>query len=84
MKIKSREEVNRIRELYPVGTEIVLKYMNDSQAPPSGTRGTVTSVDDIGQIHWTGSGLAINVDEDVFYRIDKMGWLIDENGERIH
>ena len=83
MKIKSREEVNRIRELYPMGTEIVLKYMNDSQAPPSGTRGTVTSVDDMGQIHWTGSGLAINVDEDVFYRIDKMGWLIDENGERI-
>lgn len=84
MKIKSREEVNRIRELYPVGTEIVLKYMNDSQAPPSGTRGTVTSVDDMGQIHWTGGGLAINVDEDVFYRIDKMGWLIDENGKRIH
>lgn len=80
---KSREEVNRLRELYPEGIEIVLKHMDDPQAPPSGTRGTVTHVDDIGQIHWTGSGLAINVDHDIFYRIDKMGWLIDEGGNRI-
>lgn len=83
MQFKTREQVKRIRETYPVGTEIVLKYMNDPQAPPSGTRGTVQHVDDIGQIHWTGSGLALNVDEDTFYRIDKMGWLIDENGNRI-
>lgn len=83
MRFKSREEVNRLRELYPEGTEILLKHMDDPQAPPSGTRGTVTHVDDIGQIHWTGSGLAINADHDIFYRIDKMGWLIDEQGNRI-
>lgn len=80
---KSREEVERIRELYPKGTRIVLKYMDDFQAPPSGTVGEVTYVDDIGQIHWTGSGLALNRDVDKFYRIDKMGWLIDEDGNRI-
>ena len=80
---KSREEVKRIKELYPEGTEILLKHMNDPQAPPSGTRGTVTHVDDIGQIHWTGSGLAINVDHYIFFRIDKMGFLINERGERI-
>lgn len=80
---KTRAEVERIRKLYPIGTEIVMKGMNDPQAPPSGTRGTVTYVDDNGQIHWTGSGLALIVGEDLFYRIDKMGWLIDENGQRI-
>ena len=84
MMFKSKEEVARLRELYPEGTEIILKHMDDPQAPPSGTRGTVTSVDDIGQIHWTGSGLAINVDHDIFYRIDKMGFLINEDGERVH
>lgn len=83
MKFKSREEVEKIKSLYPKGTEIVLKHMDDIQAPPSGTVGTVKFVDDNGQIHWTGSGLALNTDVDVFYRIDKMGWLIDENGKRI-
>jgi hypothetical protein len=78
-----QEKVKRIKELYPEGTEIVLRHMNDAQAPPSGTVGTVRRVDDMGQIHWTGSGLALNVDEDVFYRIDKMGFPIDENGKRI-
>ena len=82
MGFKSREEVESIRKLYPKGTRILLKYMNDSQAPPSGTQGEVTKVDDAGQVHWTG-GLALNVDEDIFYRIDDMGWLIDENGKRI-
>ena len=80
---KSREEVEEIRKLYPKGTSILLKQMDDPQAPPSGTIGEVTFVDDIGQIHWTGSGLALNRDVDVFYRIDKMGWLIDEKGKRI-
>ena len=84
MNFKSREEVEHIRKLYPKGTQIVLKYMDDFQAPPSGTVGEVTHVDDIGQIHWTGCGLALNVDEDIFYRIDKYGFLIDEDGERIH
>ena len=83
MKIKSKEEIERLRELYPKGTRIVLEYMDDYQAPPKGTVGEVTNVDDMGQIHWTGSGLALNTDVDRFYRIDKMGWRIDENGKRI-
>ena len=80
---KSREEVERIKKLYPKGTQIVLEYMDDFQAPPRGTVGEVTSVDDAGQIHWTGSGLALVPGEDRFYWIDKMGWRIDENGNRI-
>lgn len=79
----SREEVQRIKETYPEGTRIILKRMNDPFNPtPSGTMGTVTNVDDIGQIHWTG-GIAIHEDEDEFYRIDKMGWPIDKNGNRV-
>lgn len=83
MMFVDQEKVKRIKELYPEGTMIVLRHMNDSQAPPSSTVGTVKKVDDMGQIHWTGSGLALNVDEDLFYRIDKMGFLIDENGKRV-
>lgn len=39
-----------IRRQYPVGTRIILNHMDDSQAPPPGTKGTVAYVDDIGQI----------------------------------
>ena len=47
----SREEVSRIKAQYPVGTRIRLDYMEDAQAVPSGTEGTVEAVDSIGQIH---------------------------------
>lgn len=46
--------------------------MDDPFAPPSGTIGTVTWVDDIGQIHvkWeNGSSLALNVKLDSFSKI---------------
>lgn len=45
-----------------VGTRIILNHMDDSQAPPPGTKGTVAYVDDIGQIgvKWdTGSSLSL-------------------------
>lgn len=42
-------EINKKR--YPAGTRILLNNMDDYLDPvPSGTRGTVDSVDDIGQI----------------------------------
>ena len=69
---KSEAEVNMIRKMYPEGTKIVLDYMDDFQAPPSGTKGVVTSVDGIGQIHvkWeNGCGLALNTDVDKFHII---------------
>lgn len=65
----SRERVNEIKEKYPKGTKIKLISMNDSQAPKSGSVGTVTHVDDTGQIHmaWeTGSSLALIPDVDSF------------------
>ncbi len=70
MNFKTKEEVEYIRAKYPVGTEIKLVHMDDPSAPPMGTVGKVIFVDDIGQIHWTGSGLAINLDYD---RIEIVG-----------
>ena len=54
---------------YPIGTRIELGLMNDAQAVPSGTLGTVSYIDDIGTIHmnWdNGSTLGIVYGEDKF------------------
>lgn len=52
---------------YPVGTRLMLKNMDDVQAPPFGTLGTVMGVDANGNIlvQWdTGSTLSVTeVDE---------------------
>ena len=72
-RIPSREQVESLRQSYPVGTRIVLHSMDDPFAPvPPGTKGTVTYVDDIGQIGvaWdNGSGLALVPGEDSFSRV---------------
>ena len=62
MSYPSREIVADLRREYPEGTRVELIAMDDIQAPPAGTLGTVRIVDDIGSIHvkWdNGSGLAI-------------------------
>lgn len=72
MRLRTKTEVDVIKLEYPEGTRIQLDYMADPFAVPSGTCGTVTNVDDIGQIHmnWdNGSGLAINVDLDRFHKL---------------
>ena len=54
--------VERLREEYPVGTMVVLEHMDDIQAPPVGTLGTVLGVDDAGSLlmKWeNGSGLSV-------------------------
>ena len=56
------EEVLRIRKQYPAGTRVELVKMDDPQAPPIGTKGTVRGVDDIGSIMvaWdNGCGLSV-------------------------
>ena len=40
-----RAEVEYLRKAYPVGTRVELLHMDDIQAPPEGTRGTVRGVD---------------------------------------
>ena len=68
MKFPSREIVERLRREFPRGTVVELVRMDDKHAPPTGTLGTVTGVDDIGTIHvqWdNGSSLGIAFGEDV-------------------
>ena len=50
MRFPSREIVESIRKEYPVGTRVELVHMDDFQAPPIGTKGTVRGVDDTGSI----------------------------------
>ena len=74
MRFPSKETVERIRKEYPVGTRVELVQMDDPQAPPVGTKGTVRGVDDIGSImvSWdTGSSLSVVYGEDSCRRIDE-------------
>lgn len=50
MQFPDAETVKRIRSQYPVGCRIVLDEMDDVQAPPVGSQGTVMGVDDTGSI----------------------------------
>lgn len=68
-----RETVERLRKEYPRGCRVQLVKMDDPQAPPVGTCGTVIGVDDIGSImvNWdNGSGLSVAYGEDICRRID--------------
>lgn len=72
MVFPSRAEVEKVREQYPVGTRVELVKMDDTQAPPVGTKGTVTGVDDTGSliVDWdNGSGLNVVYGEDVVRKI---------------
>ncbi len=42
--------VGALRKCYPTGTRVVLVKMDDVQAPPIGTQGTVTGVEESGTI----------------------------------
>ncbi len=56
-----------IKERYKPGMRVRLLKMNDKQAPPVGTLGTVRGVDDIGSVMvaWdNGRGLNVALDED--------------------
>lgn len=56
----TRSAVERIRSQCKAGMRIELVEMDDPQAPPAGTRGTIIAVDDIGSliVNWdNGCGL---------------------------
>lgn len=66
-------QVELIKEHFPAGTRVELVRMDDTQAPPIGTHGTVIAVDDIGTIHvrWdNGSSLGIIWGEDECRKVD--------------
>lgn len=73
MRMISRNQLQRLREAYPKGSRVELLQMDDPQAPPIGTHGTVIGVDDIGSImvDWdNGCGLSVAWGADHCRRID--------------
>lgn len=72
MKFPSKEIVERIRREYPTGTRVELLQMDDVQAPPIGTKGTVNGVDDTGSllVSWdNGSHLNVVYGEDIVRKV---------------
>jgi hypothetical protein len=72
MMFPSKEIVERIRREYPKGTRVELVRMEDIQAPPEGTLGTVLGVDDTGSLlmRWdTGSRLNVVYGEDLVRKL---------------
>ena len=69
MEFPSREVVNMLREKYPKGTRVGLLEMDDPQAPPIGTKGTVRHVDD-------AAGIGVNWDNgstlSAIYGVDRI------------
>ena len=68
MKTIHSKMLEQLRSVYTPGTRVVLLKMNDPYTKlEPGTKGTVTSVDDIGTIHvnWdSGSSLGVAYGED--------------------
>lgn len=72
MRFPPRETVERVRRDYPAGTRVELLRMDDVQAPPIGTQGTVLGVDDTGSLlmRWdNGSGLNVVYGEDLVKKL---------------
>lgn len=67
MTFPNRDEVARVKREYPIGSRVVLDEMNDAQAPPIGSQGTVRHVDDTASIGvaWdNGGGLNVVYGQD--------------------
>ena len=68
--------LSRIRKNYPPGTRVKLIRMDDFQAPPKGTLGTVLDVDDTGSliVRWdNGSGLHLLYGVDEYVKVQSEG-----------
>lgn len=71
---KKKRLIEDLKQIYPQGTRIVCIEMNDSQAIPSGARGTVNHIDDEAQIHmnWdNGRSLALIPTVDGFRKLNE-------------
>ena len=72
MRMISKETLQALRQRYPKGTRVELVQMDDAQAPPVGTKGTVRGVDDMGSIMvaWdNGSGLNVVYGVDICRKV---------------
>ena len=77
MKMPTRREVEHLKARYTKGLRIELIHMDDPQAPPAGTRGTIITVDDIGDlvVAWD-NGCGLNVVPSV----DRVRIITEEQG----
>ena len=78
MRFPSSEEVQRIREQYPVGTLVELIHLDDpyNRSLHPGDIGEISHIDDVGTVHvkWDcGSGLGLVIGVDEFRVIGKAG-----------
>ena len=74
IKKEKTYEICKRKKRYPEGCRVELVKMNDKQAPPIGTKGTVFGVDDAGSImvSWdSGSHLSIIYGEDLCRKINE-------------
>lgn len=74
MPFPNKEIVEMIRRQYPKGCRVELVRMDDVQAPPVGTKGTVIGVDDTANVmvKWdNGCGLNVVYGEDSCRRIEE-------------
>ena len=73
MRMISKEALQALRERFPRGTRVELVKMDDPQAPPIGTKGTVLGVDDIGSlmVAWdSGGSLNVVYGEDICRKVE--------------
>ena len=86
----TRHEIDSLRDRYTSGTRILLHNMEGEPRMYDGLEGTVTGVDDAGQIHirWdNGSSLALNTECDSFEILpeeNKIRVLLIEPGKYPH
>lgn len=76
MRFPDRDTVERVRREYPAGTRVELLRMDDLQAPPVGTLGTIIGVDDTASLlmRWdNGSHLNVVYGEDVVRKVTEEG-----------
>ena len=70
----TKTQLENLKALYPKHTKVQLVHMRDEYAPPKGTIGYVTGVDDMGTIHvnWqNGSSLGLVEGVDIFYVLSR-------------
>lgn len=69
MRFARPDEIKRLKEQYPSGCRVELVSMDDVQAPPVGTKGTILGVDDTGSIMvaWD-NGSSLNV----IFQVDRI------------
>ena len=67
------EILKQVKNRFPIGSRVELVQMNDSQAPPVGTKGIIIDIDDAASliVKWdNGCGLNVVYDEDIVNKIE--------------